>query len=65
MRKNKNRVLGGFLLKMNKERINKDFELIKSLYFGNHISERDLKRLKIVVLGLKMAMDIKLKEGLK
>jgi len=46
---------------MKQEQINKDFELIKSLYFGNHISKNDYMRLKIVILSLKQAMDIKIK----
>ena len=48
---------------MNEETIKKDFELIKSLYFGNHIDKTDYKRLKLVILSLKMAIDIKIKGG--
>jgi len=50
---------------MEEKQINKDFELIKSLYFGNHIKESDFLRLKIVVLSLKQAMELRIKECLK
>ena len=49
--------------KINKITQENDIQILKSLYFGNHLNKEELKRCKNIIKGLEMSLNNRCKNG--